>query len=168
MFYSAVAAALIAQANEINEPYIKICLSILLAIGVLIVEFYEAHFRYRMKEYRDILVGVYKYFGHPFREIRIGAKGQKTNMPDDFEKVFKHGGCAYILIVSFLAINELWPKDYRLEYGSIIWPVLVFFSGVIIGAIILPSVMHRFIEGQQLKNLQLAEINERGSESEKG
>jgi hypothetical protein len=142
--YSAIAIALISQANNIKEPYLKILTSFLLLLGALMAEFYEAHFRLRMKEYRQILIEVYECFGHPFKKIRTSAKGSKTVKPDNFEIAFKYGGCAYLLSVGFLAINALWPEVPRLKYCSMIWPLSISATSLLVLAWFIPFIMDKF------------------------
>ncbi|MBI5194815.1 MAG: hypothetical protein HZA10_00665 [Nitrospirae bacterium] len=151
VFYSAVAIALISQANNIKEPYLKILISSLLLCGALMVEFYEAHFRSKIKEYRQILMEVYECFGHPFKKTRISAKGTKTVDPDNFEIAFKYGGCAYLLMVSFLAINTLWPAEYKWTCCSTIWQLVWVSIALIIITILLPCTMDKFVDNLAMR-----------------
>jgi len=155
VFYSAVAAALISQASNIKEPYLKILTSFLLLLGALIVEFYNAHFRLKIKEYRQILIKVYESFGHPFNEIRTRAKGSKTVNPDIFEIAFKYGSCAYLLVVGFLAMNTLWPDEYKWTYYSPIWQLACISISLVVGTIFLPNSMDKlaaYLAKQATKN----------------
>ncbi|MFZ3138291.1 MAG: hypothetical protein WA126_12980 [Thermodesulfovibrionales bacterium] len=156
VFYSAVAAALISQASNIKEPYLKILTSFLLLIGALMAEFYDAHFRLKIKEYRQILIEVYGCFGHPFNKIRTRAKGSKTVNPDIFEIAFKYGGCAYLLVVGFLSINTLWPAEYKWTYCSTIWQLLRVAVALISITILLPPTMDKladYLAKRTIKNI---------------
>lgn len=144
VFYSAIAIALMSQGNNIKEPYLRILISSLLLLGALMAEFYEAHFRLKMKEYRQVLIEVYECFGHPFRKIRTSAKGSKTVRPDNFEIAFKYGGCAYLLAVGSLAINTLWPEAPRLKYCSMIWPLSLSSISLLVLAWFIPFIMDKF------------------------
>ena len=146
VFYSAVAVALISQANNIKEPYLKMLISSLLLLGALMAEFYDAHFRLKIKEYRQILIEVYECFGYPFNKIRTSAKGSKTVDPDNFEIAFKYGSCAYLIMVGFLAINTLWPAEYKWTYCSTVWQLVWVSIALIIITGLLPYTMDKLVE----------------------
>lgn len=146
VFYSAVVIALISQANNIKEPYLKILISFLLLLGALMAEFYDAHFRLKIKEYRQILIEVYECFGHPFNKIRTRAKGSKTVNPDYFEIALKYGGCAYLLVVGFLAVNTLWPAEYKWTYSSTVWQLIWVSIALMIITILLPYTMDKLAD----------------------
>lgn len=153
VFYSAVVAALISKGNEIfNEPFIKILICFLLLIGVVVVEFYTAQFRIDILKYRKILIGLYEAFGYPFREIRVSGKGQKKAELNYFEKVFRHGGCAYILVVFSLAIFTLWPEECKFIFigkcemtcAENIFYAIILLVAIAFFAIVLPLIMDKF------------------------
>ncbi|OGW51139.1 MAG: hypothetical protein A2Z50_07815 [Nitrospirae bacterium RBG_19FT_COMBO_42_15] len=154
VFYSAVVAVLISKGNGIfNEPLIKILICFLLLIGVIVVEFYTAQFRIDILKYRKILIGLHKAFGYPFREIRKRAKGEKKAELNHFEKVFRHGGCAYILVVFSLAIFTLWPEECKFIYiekckttcAEKIFYANILLTAIAFFAIVLPLLMDKFV-----------------------
>lgn len=154
VFYSAVVAVLISKGNEIlNEPLIKIIICFLLFIGVVVVEFYTAQFRIDILKYRKVLTGLYEAFGYPFREIRGRAKGHKKAELNHFEKVFRHGGCAYILVVFSLAIFTLWPEECKFIYiekckttcAENIFYAIISLAAIAFFAIVLPLIMDKFV-----------------------
>ena len=145
VFYSAIAAALISKDNLINDPFIKVLISLLLFIGVITVEFYQAHFRLDMIKYRKILVCIYERFGESFREIRDSAKGQKKAELNDFEILFRHGGCGYIFVVFSLTINKLWPDECKSVCAALVFQSLIMISAIVL-VIFFPFGMKQFVD----------------------
>lgn len=143
VFYSAVVAFLILQKDSeiLKEPSIKILISLSLLIGVIVVEFFTAHFRFDMLNYRKILKNIYERFGYPFREIRESAKGKKEAELNLFEIIFRHGGSAYIFAVFAYTMVVFWMEELKRIDGLLYVLVLI----LILLTIFTPLAMDRLV-----------------------
>src|SRR4030042_557849 len=73
---------------------------------------------------------------------------------DNFELAFKYGGFAYLLMVGFLAINTLWPAEYKWTYRSTVWQLAWVFIALIIITIFLPYTMDKLVNYLAMKEAQ--------------
>lgn len=150
VFYSAVAAFFIVKDNGIiKEHTIKCLISLLLFIGVIVVEFVQAHFRIDMLNYRKMLKNIYEKFGYPFRVIREGAKGEKKVALNTFEKIFRHGGFVYILVVFSYAMVVFWMeklKNVDLKIGCLLFALILILIVLLISVYFIPLGMEKFAE----------------------
>lgn len=142
VFYSAIVAFLTLKDNGIiNELPIKILISVLLLIGVIVVEFAQAYFRHDMFKFREIIENIYVTFGYPFREIRGSARGEKKAELNPFEKIFRRGGCAYIFAVFVFAMVVFLVEELK-QIGCLIYILILI---LIVLVIFTPSGMDKCV-----------------------
>ena len=117
VFYSAIVAFLVTQAN--NLPiFAKILISITLPFGSRFIWKMVELYQQKMSEERAILSNIYngsgkcKGFGEPFRECR-SPKGD-VQAPDSFETLFRQGVKLYIIITCMVAVLSFWT-DFLLK-----------------------------------------------------
>ncbi|MEW6571542.1 MAG: hypothetical protein AB1390_10285 [Nitrospirota bacterium] len=155
VFYSTIVAFLTLKDKRIiNELYIKILISLLLLIGLIVVEFAQAYFRSDMLKFRDILRNIYERFGYLFREIRGKAKGEKKAELNPFERIFRHGGCAYIFVVFAYAMVVFWIEELK-QIGCLVYILILI---LIVLVIFIPLVMDKCVNYINKKN-KVEELN---------
>jgi hypothetical protein len=142
--YSAIVAFFVHSSSSGRVPPLtKPCIIIALFVGVIVVELAHAIYRLDIIKYRKILVGIYGNFGKCFNRIRSGAKGPKKPELDIFDKIFKYGGCTYILTVFSYATYVLWLEECKIEYActAIIIIMIIFLAA----AVFLPLLMDKIV-----------------------
>ncbi|MEK7313354.1 MAG: hypothetical protein AAB065_02665 [Deltaproteobacteria bacterium] len=110
VFYSSIAAFLITQADDM-ETITKICISVVLLIGLVSAIWMLKHYQQKMSVERKVQDNIYKHFGRKFHECREPRDEEGVKKSDVFERCFVGcGGYAYLIAVFTFVMVTFWCK----------------------------------------------------------